>query len=466
MGTPKTYGPDTSVPGITSATIKKGGKGKPDEKVPQVDISQSLAWFDQAAQTQTEYYQKGLEYYQTSLKAAAMSVQEGYRQANNTLKPLSFASNQALNEQMRMLGLDPIQAAFSYGDQLRATAKNYRESGVNVGPEFDQMANQMNEALKIRDPYAREQAKQSILSTTKNVLQQTEQNLQQKLEQATAISYTKPNLQDSKYTRNYQYEDRKNNNVLKDQFMQDKRAFEEDLAAYNTQSAARQAGVDSSQASLDRYKLAAGDISQITDQFNSAYTKEYDAGYTGDQVAAKIEATPGYKFQMDQGTKAIERQGAAAGMLGSGNTLTALTNYGQGLAQNFYGTYMDNLSKIVAEGSGATAQIASNQVNEGKDYGSLAEAGGQAGMNTSRLIGDAQANSMYQKGKLFAENAQFNASMQFQGIQGGLGRQAAMAQQAVSSGPSYMAAQTDQQRFNYGVFQQQQGGQTVAAGRV
>lgn len=51
---------------------------------------------------------------------------------------------------------------------------------------------------------------------------------------------------------------------------------------------------------------------------------------------AEAENTPGYQFQLQQGTRAIDENAAANGTLMSGNTGVALEQYGQGLAQNAY----------------------------------------------------------------------------------------------------------------------------------
>lgn len=50
----------------------------------------------------------------------------------------------------------------------------------------------------------------------------------------------------------------------------------------------------------------------------------------------EAQNTPGYQFRLQQGTDAIAKNAAAGGTLFSGNTGTALENYGQGLAQSTY----------------------------------------------------------------------------------------------------------------------------------
>jgi hypothetical protein len=49
-----------------------------------------------------------------------------------------------------------------------------------------------------------------------------------------------------------------------------------------------------------------------------------------------IMQTPGYQFALDQGNQAINRSAAAKGMLGSGNVLSELAKYGQGMASQEY----------------------------------------------------------------------------------------------------------------------------------
>lgn len=51
---------------------------------------------------------------------------------------------------------------------------------------------------------------------------------------------------------------------------------------------------------------------------------------------SSVTSLPGYEFQFQQGSDAVTREMAASGFLGSGNEATALTKYGQGMAQSAY----------------------------------------------------------------------------------------------------------------------------------
>jgi len=68
-----------------------------------------------------------------------------------------------------------------------------------------------------------------------------------------------------------------------------------------------------------------------------------------------FQTSPGYDFRMQQGEQAALRGASAAGMLNSGNTLTALNEYGQGVADQEYGTWLDRLSGLSSQGMQAVA---------------------------------------------------------------------------------------------------------------
>lgn len=62
------------------------------------------------------------------------------------------------------------------------------------------------------------------------------------------------------------------------------------------------------------------------------------------RAVGAFQAGPGYQFQMDQGLQAVNRSASAAGMLPSGNTLAAATQFGQGLANQEYGNWLGRLA--------------------------------------------------------------------------------------------------------------------------
>ncbi|NTF43068.1 hypothetical protein [Rhizobium rhizogenes] len=114
-------------------------------------------------------------------------------------------------------------------------------------------------------------------------------------------------------------------------------------------------------------------------------------GADGNAAAtAAFQAGPGYQFAVDQGTQAALRGASAAGMLNSGNTLTALTNFGQGAANQEYGSWLDRLNGLSGQGlsaangaSGALGNVANLYQSTANDRLGLESsvAQGQMGLN-------------------------------------------------------------------------------------
>lgn len=112
----------------------------------------------------------------------------------------------------------------------------------------------------------------------------------------------------------------------------------------------------------------------------------------------QAEQTPGYQFNLQSGTQAIDENAAATGNLMSGNTGVALTKYGQGLAtttyqqayQNALQQYMTNLN---AAGQGTNIGLSST--------GQLGQFGQGAANNLASLYltgGQQQASQINNKG--------------------------------------------------------------------
>lgn len=69
-------------------------------------------------------------------------------------------------------------------------------------------------------------------------------------------------------------------------------------------------------------------------------------GATSDQTQGAFKNylnSSGYKFALDSGSQAITDNAAAKGLLNSGSTLQSLTQYGQGLGQQYFQSFLQNL---------------------------------------------------------------------------------------------------------------------------
>lgn len=66
-------------------------------------------------------------------------------------------------------------------------------------------------------------------------------------------------------------------------------------------------------------------------------------------------ASPGYRFRLDEGIKAVERSAAARGLLRSGAAAKSIQRYGEGLAASEYDSYAARLAQLAGLGQGAAA---------------------------------------------------------------------------------------------------------------
>lgn len=89
--------------------------------------------------------------------------------------------------------------------------------------------------------------------------------------------------------------------------------------------------------------------------------------------------SPGYQFQQQEGQKAIEAGAAARGGLLSGATQKALTKYGQNVASQQYGTFMDRLQGLSAQGQNAAQGQAAQAMQYGAAQVPIYQSIGQAG---------------------------------------------------------------------------------------
>lgn len=435
--------------------------------VPNADkeTKQALALFQQAADTQTTAYNQGLAYYKTSLDEASKQFQSAYTEANSTLRPLSDASNKALNEQMKMMGLNPISATADYVERFKNVTSQY---GSFEGQ--DAVVQNMMAAEKITDPAQRAAALSGIksqietFSKAPSALQDQIAALGPKpVLSKTADQYYMDNLDPMSSgllegkTREQLLQEGKSSAGNWSDFMT--KVYDPAMAGDRAKIAEYDAKVSALQSGEAKNKVLQDKVGSLGAEYASAYTPEFQSGYTGEQATAKLAQTPGYQFALDQGTRATERQGAARGMLGSGNTLSALQSFGQDLATNTYQGYMNNLSNIIAEGSGATAAISNNQIALGNTQAGLTQLYGQAQMNTQNAIGNAQASSAYQQGQLTYASANAQANRANSIILGQM--KATAAADASSTTANMSAAALNQQatQFQYNVQQGQQQAQ-------
>jgi hypothetical protein len=164
--------------------------------------------------------------------------------------------------------------------------------------------------------------------------------------------------------------------------------------------------IDAQQAAEEE---ARGDLAPWRDTGGTADTATADIlGLNGPDAATaamgRYTTSPGYQWQLGQGLRAIDAGAASKGILDSGATLKAEETFGQGLANQDFGTYYNRLFDLSKLGEAAGAKSADQSITTGTG---IAQTDLSAGSAMSNIIGNAasgvgnainqyQNNSLYQ----------------------------------------------------------------------
>lgn len=99
----------------------------------------------------------------------------------------------------------------------------------------------------------------------------------------------------------------------------------------------------------------------------------------------------GYNFQRTQGSQAITGNAASRGLLNSGATGKALTQYGQNIGGSYFNNYLTQLGDQANRGLQASGQIASAGTQGGVEAGKAM----QSGITKASGIGAGSASNFF-----------------------------------------------------------------------
>jgi len=168
--------------------------------------------------------------------------------------------------------------------------------------------------------------------------------------------------------------------------------------ASDTQQKATDANTDVANKALAQQK-------DIYDQEVARNKPFYDTGVNANANLDKmvnggydIKSSPAAQYELTQGTKSLNRQLAARGLLGSGNAAQRLSELSSGVAANDYSQQYSRLLDQVKIGTGASASAGaasstlSNQVGQNAQavqqnntQGAAARAGLYSGINSNNI---------------------------------------------------------------------------------
>lgn len=154
-----------------------------------------------------------------------------------------------------------------------------------------------------------------------------------------------------------------------------------------------------------------------------------------DSAVASFREAPGYRYQVDQASDAIARKASALGALGSGNTMTAISDRAQNMADQGYKDWQGQVAGLSDRGQ----QAATTQAGMQGQFGTaLANLGQSQGRDTASLWGDSAGREASTIGN-------------FSGM--GLGALGQFGDTLIGAGTGAMLAgqQASQNRMNFGM---------------
>ena len=424
-------GDNSGVPGVTQTN----GKG---QSVPQIDPKQAMQYFQLAGQQEVAGIAAGNTAYQSALKTAAMQMNTGYAQADNTLQPLSSASQSALTLFQQMLGITPASTTADFGNEI-----------LNINPSLTNVANLINQANAATNPNERASLQQQVSAAITNAGTQGVNTAQAAI---TALG-AEPTMQNPGAGLVYMpggngYAGYDISPAALNASSPDWQKGPSTASTLAANQAAWQNQLTPLQQNLTEAQAQQTALQQMANNWNTTYTPTQPQAFTGAQASAYLANTPGYQFQLQQGNEQILRNQAAVGNLGTGNTQVDLMNYGQGLAQNTYNNYMGYLQNLITTGLPATTQLAANQANQGGFLANLTNLGGQATNAADTAEGQALGNASNLQGQTAYNAAALNTDLQMQAFTMNSGQQASQMAQAMNLASSLSNQQQSQNNLN------------------
>lgn len=109
------------------------------------------------------------------------------------------------------------------------------------------------------------------------------------------------------------------------------------------------------------------------------------------KIISKLQQTPGYQFNLQQGLQSVENSQAAKGSLDSGQTLKGITQYGQGMAESTFNNRMNQLTNLAQLGQASATFTASQAMQQGENVA-----------NMRQQLGDTLGSGEMAKGSILA----------------------------------------------------------------
>lgn len=238
-----------------------------------------------------------------------------------------------------------------------------------------------------------------------------------------------------------------------------------EMALAQSVANAKELKADAYNISRDMENLSRQAYSPYVEGGNRAQSALYDLmGLNGDaarNTARQMFATdPGYQFAYDEGMRALDQSAASRGMLNSGATQKAAMRYGQGLADQQYGSYYNRMADLGRTGLTATnammSPIMQGRMGEMNAAGVAANMQNQGGMaNAQSVIGASNAQQQGLQGLMSGIQGSLGMMSGSGGLQSLMGNTLKSAQTptlGTARGSSYLQPNQNYNSGYYGLY--------------
>ncbi|MFT9298779.1 MAG: hypothetical protein ABF542_11810 [Gluconobacter sp.] len=124
---------------------------------------------------------------------------------------------------------------------------------------------------------------------------------------------------------------------------------------------------------------------------------------------SQLQATPGYKFNLQQGEQAATNSAAARGLANSGAAQKGAAAYASGLADSTYQNQFNDTNALAQEGYNALNQQGNNTMTAANNAAQVRMEGANGAMATTMGAGNALANGLSSLGNTASQYSMYNA---------------------------------------------------------
>lgn len=164
------------------------------------------------------------------------------------------------------------------------------------------------------------------------------------------------------------------------------------------------AAKDATQAQLAMYNQTRSDLMPYMTGGNAAFAQVQALlglnGGSNKQMLQTLRNTPGYQFALKQGEQGLDRSAAARGLQLSGGQMKDSMSFNQGMADQNYNNYYNQLMGVSGLGENAAAQTGNAATATGQGMSQSIMAGGAASASGIAGAANGIGSSLYQYGMM------------------------------------------------------------------